>query len=108
MKRVLSFVVVLGVTLAVYGQVTIATAPAQADCATAPVLETRQLTSTVRGPGGSDAGSVVVAKGGVVIRIGSAVITADEAAIQRGAEAKDPSDVELRGNVHLKSVLMAK
>jgi len=113
MKKVLSFVFALGLTMAIYGQVTIATAPTQADCAPAPVLETQRLEVGMTKPGGlpgggSEVGTRVLAKGGVVIRIGSNLITADEAEIRRGAGPDEPSDVELRGNVHLKSVLMVR
>jgi hypothetical protein len=43
MKKVFSFVFVPGLTMAIYGQRTIATAPTQVDCAPAPVLESKRL-----------------------------------------------------------------
>jgi len=43
----------------------------------------------------------------VAIRIGSALITADEAEIRYGAQGEQ-SDVQLRGNVHLKAILEVK
>ncbi len=50
--------------------------------------------------------SRVVAKG-VEIRLGSSVLVADEGEIRYGATG-ERSDVELRGNVHLKAVLEVK
>jgi hypothetical protein len=57
--------------------------------------------------GGMTMESHVVAKGEVEIRIGSTVLTADEAEIHYGGPS-EPDDVELRGNVHLKAVLDVK
>ena len=48
-----------------------------------------------------------VFKGDVEIRIGSVVVTADEAEIRRGARG-EPDDVELRGNVHMKAKVLVE
>lgn len=107
MKKVFSFVCVLGFTLALYGQVTIATAPTQVDAAPATSLQAREIrvgTARPRDAGQPlEAGDRVIASGSVEIRIGSTLVTADEAEIRHGAPG-EPADIELRGNVHLKTV----
>ena len=77
----------------------------------ATILQARQMQVGVSEPqvlrdGGLAVLSRVVGKD-VEIRIGSTLITADEAEIRYGAHGEQ-SDVQLRGNVHLKAILEVK
>ena len=110
MRTVLSCLAILALTMVASGQVSAPTASAAATPAEA-VLRARQLQVGVSEPqllreGGLAIRSRVVGTE-VAIRIGSALITADEAEIRYGAQGEQ-SDVQLRGNVHLKAILEVK
>ena len=107
MRIALSCLAVLGFTMVVSGQVMVSapTTPVEA------TLQAKQLQVGVSEPqvlrdGGLAVKSRVVAMG-AEIRIGSTLITADEAEIRYGAPGEQ-SDVQLRGNVHLKAILEVK
>ena len=110
MRIVLSCLAILALTMVVSGQVS---APTDTVKATPPeaILQARQMQVGVSEPqlrrdGGLTVRSHVVGKD-VEIRIGSTLITADEAEIRYGAHGEQ-SDVKLRGNVHLKAILGVK
>jgi hypothetical protein len=114
MRIVFSCLAIVGITIVVSAQQTVS-APTTHNVDATPseaVLEAKQMeVGMVSEPqvlrdGGLAVRSRVVGKG-VEIRIGSALITADEAEIRYGAPGKR-SDVQLRGNVHLKAILEVK
>ena len=109
MSGILRCVGLLSVCLLTQGQGSVATRTA-APLSAEAVLQMRELAVGAdvqrTESGGLTVGSRVVAKG-VEIRIGAAVLVADEAEIRRGAPG-EASDIELRGNVHLKAIVEVK
>jgi hypothetical protein len=112
MRFVLSCLAILALTMLVSGQVPIGAPTSDVNVTPAEaILRAKQMQVGVSEPqlrrdGGLTVRSRVVGNG-VEIRIGSTLITADEAEIQHGAPGEQ-SDVQLRGNVHLKAVLEVK
>ena len=109
MRIVLSCLAMLALTMAVSGQDIAPTAPVKAT--SEAIMQARQMQVgvfelQVLRDGGLAVLSRVVGKD-VEIRIGSTLITADEAEIRYGAHGEQ-SDVQLRGNVHLKAILEVK
>lgn len=110
MRLVLSCLAILALTMVVSGQVIPPTASVKATPPEA-ILQAKELQVGVSEPqlrrdGGLMVRSRAVGKG-VEIRIGSVLITADEAEIQQGAPGEQ-SNVQLRGNVHLRAILEVK
>ena len=94
MRTAILCLCVLGLSIVANGQ-SVTPPPVRID-STPP---TAILTSRVIEVGGR-----VVARGHVEIRIGSTIVTADEAEIRYGAPGEQ-DEVELRGNVRLKADL---
>ena len=110
MRIVLSCLAILALTMVVSGQVSAPTTSVKATPSEA-ILQARQMQVGESEPqvlrdGGLALRSRVVGTD-VKIRIGSTLITADEAEIRYGAHGEQ-SDVQLRGNVHLKAILEVK
>lgn len=110
MKTALSCLAWLGLSIVVGGQV--AGAPEKEDSPRQvhAILKAKQMgteTKSDRLPGGGFETSTFFTAQGVVIQIESSILTADKALISRGA-AGAPDDVQLSGNVRLKTSLIIK
>lgn len=96
---------VLGLTIGVGGQSGVQAPQAQATWKTDAMSIAIGSGDKVTLPGGRAGMAARLVAQGVEIRIGNSILVADEAEVSNWAGSTGPAEVQLRGNVRLRTVL---